>query len=31
VLTGETADEKKVGIKSTGAAGIEFRVGYGQW
>ena len=31
VLTAETADDQKVGIKNTAAGGIEFRVGYGQW
>ena len=29
-LVGETGDEQK-GIKSTGAFGLDFRIGYGQW
>jgi hypothetical protein len=30
VLTGEAPNEK-LGIKTTGTAGLQFRVGYGQW
>jgi len=30
-LTAETADDQKVGVKNTGSAGFEIRVGYGQW
>jgi hypothetical protein len=30
-MTAETADEKKIGVKNMASAGLELRVGYGQW